>query len=110
MLIQADWEGEKVVSYASRTSNKSEQRYSQMEKEALSQAFAATRFKEFITGVEVTLETDYKPLLQILQTKPLDDLTPRLQRICIRLMRFRYEVVYVPGKIFDTGGPSSETR
>lgn len=87
-----------VVAYASRTLTDCEKRYSQIEKEALALTFAAERFKEYITGIKVTLETDHKPLIQILQTKPLDELTPRLQRIRLRLMRYHYQVVYVPGK------------
>lgn len=87
-----------VVAYASSTLKEAEKRYSQIEKEALALAFATEYFKDFITGIDVTLETDHKPLLQISQSKSLDDLTPRLQRIRLRLMRYNYEVVYVPGK------------
>ncbi|KAK9730310.1 hypothetical protein QE152_g15344 [Popillia japonica] len=31
-------------------------------------------------------------------SKNLDDLTPRLQRFQMRLMRYRYDVIYSPGK------------
>lgn len=41
---------------------------------------------------------DYKPLLQVLGSKPMDDLSPRLQKLKIRLRRFDYEIVYIPGK------------
>lgn len=58
-----------IVAYASRTLSTSEKNYSQIEKEALALAFAAERFKNYILGVDITLETDHKPLLQILQTK-----------------------------------------
>lgn len=44
------------------------------------------------------METDHKPLLEILQSKPIDELSPRLQRMRIRLMRFSYKIEYVPGK------------
>ena len=43
--------------------------------------FATDRFKEYISGIEVTLETDHKPLLQIWQTKHLDEL-PRGCKAC----------------------------
>ena len=49
-------------------------------------------------GCDVIFETDHKPLVQILQSKNLDTLTPRLQRFIMRLMRYDYTVVYVPGK------------
>ena len=88
----------RVVSYASRTLSEAEKRYSQIEKEALSLVYAADKFTNFITEIDIKMETDHKPLLEILQTKPIDDLTPRLQRMRIRLMRFNYTIVYVPGK------------
>lgn len=87
-----------VVAYAFRTLTNSEIKYSQVEKEALALAYAAEHFKDFITGVNVILETDHKPLIQILQSKPLDELTPRFQRIRMRLMRYNYKVIYVFGK------------
>lgn len=87
-----------VVAYASRTLSNSEKKYSQIEKEALALVYAAEHFKDFITGINVTLETDHRPLIQILQSKPLDELTPRLQRIRMRLMRYNYKVIFVPGK------------
>jgi len=44
------------------------------------------------------METDHKPLLQILQTKHLDELTPRLQGMRLKLMRYNYNMIHVPGK------------
>lgn len=49
-------------------------------------------------GIPVILETDHKPLVQILMKKNIDELTPRLQRFRIRLMKYNYEVQYLPGK------------
>lgn len=71
---------------------------SQIEKETLALVYTCERFKEYIDGINVILETDHKPLIQILQTKPLDDLTPRLQKIRMRLMRYSYSINFVPGK------------
>ena len=76
----------------------SEQKYSQIEKETLSLVHSVEKFKDYVTGINIILETDHKPLLQILKTTPLDDLTPRLQRFRFRLMRYNYDIVYVPGK------------
>ena len=78
-LIQEDvCKNRENVPYASRTLTECEKRYSQIE-EALALGFAVERFKEYIIGLNVTLETDHNPLIQVLQTKPLDELTPRLQ-------------------------------
>lgn len=98
-LLQENKESEReVVVYASRTLSKTEKKYSQIEKEALALMYAVEHFKDFITGIKITLETDHKPPVQILKTKPLDKLTLRLQRIMMRLMRYDYEVIFVPGK------------
>lgn len=99
VLLQENQDGSRsVVSYASRTLNSSERNYAQIEKEALALVWALHKFKDFVIGIEVILETDHKPLLQILQTKPLDDLTPRLLRFRLQIMRYSYKIVYVPGK------------
>lgn len=75
-----------------------ERHYAQIEREALGITWAAEKLSEYITGIHVVFETDHKPLVQILQSKNLDTLTPRLQRFRMRLMRYDYSVVYVPGK------------
>ncbi|XP_011859821.1 PREDICTED: uncharacterized protein K02A2.6-like [Vollenhovia emeryi] len=98
VLIQEQNGQREIVAYSSRTLSDPEKRYSQIEKEALGLAIAADKFKEYITGVRVCFETDHKPLIQILQSKPLDEMTPRLQRIRIRLMRYNYVVRWIPGK------------
>ncbi|KAG5878407.1 hypothetical protein JTB14_029680 [Gonioctena quinquepunctata] len=66
-----------IVAFASRSLSPVEKLYAQIEKETLAATYAAERFSEFITGSPKTLEVDHKPLMQILQTKALDDLTPR---------------------------------
>jgi len=45
-----------------------------------------------------TFKTGHKCPLELLQTKNLDYLTPRIQRFRMRLLRFSYIVVFVPGK------------
>lgn len=60
--------------------------------------WAAEKFQEYILGIEVTLETDHKPLIQVLQTKALDSLTPRLRSFRLRLSNFNYHVNYIRGK------------
>lgn len=66
LMQERETTNREVVAYASRTLTPCEKRYSQIEKEALALAFATERFKDYITGVDITLETDHKPLLQIL--------------------------------------------
>ncbi|KAL0148076.1 hypothetical protein M9458_056616 [Cirrhinus mrigala] len=54
---------------------------------------------EFDTpGLKYRLETDHKPLLSLLSTKALDELPPRILRFRLRLMKFTFDIVHVPGK------------
>lgn len=75
-LIQEDKTGKReIVAYAYRTLSPAEQRYSQIEKESLALAFATEHFKEYVTSIEeIFLETDHRPLLQLLKNKPIDEL------------------------------------
>ena len=100
VLLQVQEDGSKrPVAYASRTLNPAEAKWAQIEKEALALAWACERFADFIWGLQITLETDHKPLVTILGgTKDLDSLTPRLQRIRLRLLRYCYEIIHIPGK------------
>ena len=45
-----------------------------------------------------TIEMDHKPLLALLKTKHLDELTPKIQRFQMRMMRFSYQMKHTAGK------------
>ncbi|UYV79867.1 K02A2.6-like [Cordylochernes scorpioides] len=87
-----------VIAYASRTLSETEKRYAQIEKEALAITWACKKFKQYIQGLVITLETDHKPLVPIFTSKNIDDLTPRIQRLRLRIMRYSYKIVHSPGK------------
>ena len=96
---ETDW---KPVAYASRALSNTEQRYAQIEKEALATTWACERFSEFLIGKDFHIETDHKPLVPLLGSKSLDELPPRIQRLRMRLMRFSYTISHVPGKDIAT--------
>ncbi len=99
VLLQKDEDGnQRPVAYVSWTLTCSEKNFAQIEKEALSIAWACNRLQNFLIGKEFVIETDHKPLVPILTTKFLDDLTPRLLRLRMKLQRFHYSVVHTPGK------------
>ena len=99
VLLQKDAEGWKPVQYASRSFTDTEQRYAQVEKEALAMTWCCEKFADFLVGLpSFQIETDHKPLLALMKTKQLDELTPRIQRFRMRMMRFSYQVEYVAGK------------
>ena len=85
------------VAYISRALTETEQKYAQIEKEALAVTWAAERFQDYLLGKHFTFETDHKPLVPLLSTKNLDEMPIRVQRFRLRLMRFSYSIYHVPG-------------
>ncbi|GCB72887.1 hypothetical protein scyTo_0002237 [Scyliorhinus torazame] len=86
------------VEYASRAMTPTEQRYAQIEKECLGLLTGIVKFHNNVYGLpKFTVETDHMPLAHIIQ-KDLNDMTPRLQRILLKLRRYDFELVYTPGK------------
>uniref|UniRef100_A0A4W5K9F3 ribonuclease H n=1 Tax=Hucho hucho TaxID=62062 RepID=A0A4W5K9F3_9TELE len=90
------------IAYISRSLSDTEQRYAQVEKEALAITMACERLSQYLIGLQFTAETDHKPLLALLGTKARDDLPPRVLCFRLRLLRFTYKMVYVPGKALIT--------
>lgn len=91
-------QNEHPVAFASRTLSKTEQRWAQIEKELLAVVFACERFHNFVYGGRFIVESDHKPL-EKLNVRDIDDVTPRLQRMFMRLLRYPgLEIVYKPGR------------
>ena len=53
---------------------------------------------EYILGTTFRVEIDHKPLVSLSGYKHLDELSPRIQRMRMRLMRSSYTISHVPGK------------
>ena len=82
----------KVICYASRALTKTEQRYQNLEREALGTIWGMEKFHYFLHGKEFTLETDQKPLVSIYK-KNMVDISPRVQRLIVR------SFPYLPSKV-----------
>ena len=83
----------------SRSLTACEQRYAQIEKEALATTWACERFNDNLLGKTFEVQTDHKPLIYLLSSKKdLDYLPPRMQRFRMRLMKYSFSIVHVPGK------------
>ena len=102
VLMQKQNSQWKPIAYASRSMNETEQRYAQIEKEALATTWACEKFSTYILGLKFSIETDHKPLVPLLGTKQLDKLPPRVLRFRLRLMRFDYTISHVAGKLLYT--------
>ena len=85
------------VAFISRAMTSAEKNYAQIEKELLGLVFACEKFHEYVYGATVIGETDHKPLVS-LHKKNLCDLTPRLQRMMLRLRRYDLKLEFKPGK------------
>ena len=92
----------KPVVFISRALTTTERRYAQIEKEALATTWACERLADYLIGKRFHVETDHKPLVPILGSKNLEEMSPRIQRLGMRLLRFDFTVSHVPGKSLIT--------
>ena len=87
---------EKPIGYASRTLNKAEKNYSQLEKEGLSLVFGIKKFYPYVFGRSFELVTDHKPLLGLLgearSTSP--QASARVRRWSLYLSMFEYTLKF----------------
>ncbi|XP_065186196.1 uncharacterized protein K02A2.6-like [Sycon ciliatum] len=89
----------KPVAYASSTMTAAEKRYAQIEKELLASVWGCEHFHQYLYGApRFTIQTDHKPLVPLMNTRDLDRVPLRCQRLLIRLMRYDVQAEYVPGK------------
>ena len=86
----------KPVCYASKALTETEQRYSNIEREALGVVWGLERFHYFIYGKSCTIHTDHKPLEAIFKKK-LSSCPARLQRFVLRALKYDVTVKYVKG-------------
>lgn len=97
----------------SRSLSPTEQRYAQIEKEALAFTWTCDRLSDYLIGIKFHIQTDHKPLVPLFSTKNFDEIPVRVQRFRLRMMRFEHSISHLPGKlvvIADTlsRAPSSE--
>lgn len=90
---------EAPIAFGSRTLQKSERNYSQLDKEALAVIFGVTKFKQYLIGRPFKIVTDHKPLLRLLHPRKAipESLSPRLLRWSLQLAMYDYELEYRPG-------------
>ena len=70
--------------------------------EALAITWTSEKFSMYLLGRQFGIETDHKPLVPLLSSKPLDNLPPRILRFRLRMMKYDYLISHVPGKSLFT--------
>ena len=99
VLLQKQENGEfQPVAFISRSMTPTEQRYAQIEKEALAFTWACERLTDYLMGLTFHVQTDHKPLVPLFTTKHLEELPLRVQRFRLRMTRFNFSMSHVPGK------------
>ena len=88
-----------MVFAGSRFTSGPESRYSPVEGEALGVAWALEKSKHFTLGCpNLYIAVDHRPLLKVLGDRHLEDISnPRLLNLKEKTLRYRFELVYVPG-------------
>ena len=87
------------VAIASRTTNKAEERYPQIDLEAMGIDFALRRFRNYLVGSpdQIEVVTDHKPLQNIFNGNRKGSV--RTERVKLRHQDIRFHVTYQKGKI-----------
>ena len=87
---------ERPIEYASRSLNKAEKNYGQIEKEALSLVWAVKKFHRYIFARKFELVTDHKPLKFLLgEHKQIPEMgVSRIQRWGVLLASYQYNLKF----------------
>ena len=87
---------ERPIGYTSRTLSKSEQNYSQLEKEGLSCVFGIKKFNAYLLGHAFDLITDHKPLLSLFNSdRPTNpQASARIKRWSLFLSNYEYSISF----------------
>jgi len=106
-LIQNGW----PVYFASRSLNKTDIEYAQIEKELLAITFSCKKCHNYIYGHgDVTIYTDHMPLTSIIN-KTLDEIqNNRIKRLRLKLIIYNFSLKYIPGKKNVIGDFSSRLK
>ncbi|XP_078533910.1 gypsy retrotransposon integrase-like protein 1 [Lissotriton helveticus] len=86
-----------TVGFASRTLRPVERKYSVIEKELLACTWSVEKFKSYLWGRSFILQTDHRPLVDILSGRNINRTTARLARLSTKLLEFNFKAVYIPG-------------
>ncbi|XP_046974304.1 uncharacterized protein K02A2.6-like [Vanessa cardui] len=92
---------ERPIMMASRTLQKHERCYGQIDKEALAIIFGLSKFHEYLAGRKFSIITDHKSLVGLFNPdKPIpEQISPRMLRWSLKLSCYQYIIKYRAGKL-----------
>ena len=96
VLLQKEGKNWLPVYYCSNVFSEVEQRYAQIEQEALAIYNGVTKCHNYIYGKRITVVTDHKPLLGVFNKQSM---SIRLQRIVDRCADYDFELIFHPGPV-----------
>ncbi|XP_046477016.2 uncharacterized protein [Neodiprion pinetum] len=85
------------IAYASKAFTTCQKASAQIEKEMYAIVYGCERFRQYIIGKPIFVDSDHKPLVPI-SKKPIADIPVRLQKMRLRLQPYDAEITYKPGK------------
>lgn len=93
--------GWKTVFIGGQFNNSAEANYAPVEGECLAVVKALHKARYFVSGCSnLLVATDHKPLLKVLGDRKLENIdNPRLLRLKEKTLRYRFKMIYVPGKL-----------
>ena len=88
----------RLLQCSSRCVTATEARYSVTEIELLAVVWVVEKCRLFLIGADFEVIVDHRPLLSILNSKTLDELTsPRIVRLREKLVPYRFSAIWRPG-------------
>ena len=85
-----------LIPFASKALNEAQRKYATIEKELLAICFGCNRFHNYIFGKNIIVETDHKPLLNIM-AKSILKLSPHMQRMRMRQQSYDISLTHIKG-------------
>jgi hypothetical protein len=86
----------RIIAFASKSLSATEQRYSQLEREALAVLWGCQYFHIYIFGKPVTVLSDHKPLVAIFNNS-ISHRNTRLERWNLKLAPYNATIKHIPG-------------
>lgn len=95
VLVQEYSDGERAISYISRSLNKNERKFSATEKECLAVLWAIEKFRPYVEATHFKVITDHFALKWL---NTITDPSGRLARWSVKLQQYDFDVIHRRGK------------